>query len=70
MNNLDDKELISLLKKGTHDAFNKIFIRYYSKVYFFILGFIKDEDDAKDLAQDIFVKLWDNRKNLESKYSN
>lgn len=65
MNNLDDKELISLLKKGTHDAFNKIFIRYYSKVYFFILGFIKDEDDAKDLAQDIFAKLWDNRKNLE-----
>lgn len=67
MKKLEDNELILLLSNNKKTAFNEIFKRYYSKVYFFILGFVKDEDDAKDLAQDIFVKLWENRENIEIK---
>lgn len=36
-------------------------MRYYPKVRYFVLGLVKSEEDAEDLAQDIFAKLWTNR---------
>lgn len=53
-----EKMLIKLLAEGNHDAFQCVFNTYYTKVFRFIAGLIKSEDDAKDLTQDVFVKLW------------
>ncbi len=49
------------LSKGNHEAYRKLFMRYYPKVRYFILGLVKSEEEADDLAQDVFVKLWTNR---------
>jgi len=58
------KEYMEQIAKGDIDAFDKIFILYNSSVKNFIYGLIKNDDDAQDLAQDIFYKLWINRKKL------
>ena len=39
------------------------------KVFRFALRFLNDYDDAQDIAQDVFEKLWAKRKSLE-KYDN
>lgn len=40
--------------------FEKLFRTHFSKVKFFIFMLLKSEADAEDLAQDVFVKLWNN----------
>lgn len=39
--------------------FKKFFIENYPKVKAFAWKILKSEDDAEDIAQDIFVRLWD-----------
>lgn len=38
--------------------FEETFRVYYPRLRMFILKLIKNEEDAEDLAQDIFVKVW------------
>lgn len=60
----DEKELVNALAEGNHEAFRKLFVRYYPKVRYFILSLLKSEAEAEDLAQDVFVKLWTNREHF------
>ena len=49
---------------GSHifrDAFRKLFRMYYPKVRVFIQGFVKNKEDANDLAQMVFIRLWEKR---------
>ncbi|HAR38381.1 MAG: RNA polymerase sigma-70 factor [Bacteroidetes bacterium GWD2_45_23] len=39
--------------------FEEIFIQYFSKVRSFAAILLKSEQEAEDVAQDIFVKLWE-----------
>lgn len=59
-----DVDYIKRLALGDRSAFDALFLLYYPKVKVFIIGFVKDQDDASDLAQDVFVKIWNNRSNL------
>lgn len=65
-----DKDLeakcLEALGNGDHDAFNMLFMSYHSLVKRFLLGFIKEEDEVLDIAQDIFVKVWTHRKSAAS----
>ncbi|MDR2118400.1 MAG: RNA polymerase sigma-70 factor [Tannerellaceae bacterium] len=55
---------IKKLENGDHEAFNVLFTRYYPIVKSFLTGFIKNEDLASDMAQDIFFKVWINRESV------
>lgn len=47
--------------------FEQFFIITFPKVKAFAWKILKSEEDAEDVAQDIFVKLWDNPEIWESK---
>lgn len=60
-------EISSTLMKivaGDAKAFRSFFDRYYPQVFGFALRLLKDEDDAEDVAQGIFIKLWIQRATL------
>lgn len=60
-----DAELVILLKKGSHQAFTEIFDRYYIPLYHFARGRLShSNEEAKDLIQDIFTKLWNERETI------
>ncbi len=59
-----EKAKVEALRNGNHKAFEEIFITYFQRVKLFISGIIKSEVDAEELAQDVFVKLWTNRKTI------
>ncbi|WP_159523685.1 RNA polymerase sigma-70 factor [Sunxiuqinia indica] len=65
---IEDKFLIRQLNKGDIDAFNKLFDLYSSKLYHFSLGYLKSREDSEELVQDIFCKLWDNRKLIKENH--
>lgn len=49
------------LEKGDRNAFDVIFLHYYPRVKLYLFSFLKDEEIAKDLSQEIFIKIWINR---------
>lgn len=62
----EDRELEYLIKLGQGDckSFDALFILYHPRVKNFLLGFIKDEEEACDMAQDLFFKVWINRESI------
>lgn len=63
-----DKELIRKLKKGDIEAFNRIFYAYSSKLYHFAYGYLKSKEDAEEMVQEIFSKIWDKRTDIKEEY--
>ncbi|MDR3262203.1 MAG: RNA polymerase sigma-70 factor [Tannerella sp.] len=52
------------LGDSDHNAFDILFTEYYPKVRSFLFGFIKDQEIASDLTQDVFFKVWVNRESI------
>lgn len=48
-------------REGDRRAFEYYFKEYYNSIVGFAIQFIGDKDKAGSIAQDAFVKLWENR---------
>jgi RNA polymerase sigma-70 factor (ECF subfamily) len=59
MTNSNDLELVELFQKGNEASFNELVGRYQEKVYWIAHRFVNDHDQADDITQDIFVKVYD-----------
>lgn len=49
------------LDNGDKCSFERIFHKYYASLCFFANKFVRDQDVAKDLVQDVFVRLYETR---------
>lgn len=45
--------------------FLEIYRAFYGKVFTFVLSLVRSKANAQDITQNIFMKLWENRKKLE-----
>ena len=59
-----DKLISSALAHDDRAVFDRLFEMLYPKVKYFVLGMCHDEDEAENLTQDIFLKLWTKRERL------
>ena len=64
MNTDYEKILTEKISMGEEGAFRTLFNIYYPKVLAFITCIVKEQSDAEDIAQDIFVKIWERREML------
>lgn len=66
-----DHELVNLLKQGNKDAFTEVFARYNRLLFVHAHKLLNDKEEARDLVQEIFVLIWENREslNLKSNFS-
>jgi RNA polymerase sigma-70 factor (ECF subfamily) len=56
-----DNELLELFRNGnSHHAFNLIVKKYQQRVYSHVRHMVIDHDDANDLTQNTFIKVWNN----------
>ena len=53
-----DNELIKDFQLGSEEAFNELVSRYLSKTYGFFRKFTDSNEEAEDLAQNIFIKMY------------
>jgi RNA polymerase sigma-70 factor (family 1) len=60
----NEEQLLSNLAAGDQQAFDAIYWHYSPALYRNIIRLIKSEDLANELLQDIFIKLWERRKQL------
>lgn len=44
--------------------FDKVYEQYFDKIYYKILGSVKNPEDAEDIAQEVFMSVYKNLKNF------
>lgn len=52
-------------RKGDERAFEFYFKEYYNRIVGFCMQYVADEDKARSIAQEAFIKLWMNRKKVQ-----
>ena len=57
---VDDRQLVETIRRGDHDAFEQLVRRKTTKVYSLCYRIIGNGEDAKDISQLVFIKLWEN----------
>ena len=60
-----EKDLISRLKSGDMAAFQKIYDSFCKPLYRFTFSYMKDSFDAEEIVQDVFLKLWEKRDEVD-----
>lgn len=63
----NDIELINECLKGNNESLGVLVKRYLKPIYGFVLRNVRNERDAEDLTQEIFVKAWRNLKQFDQK---
>ena len=64
----DDRFLLLELQEGKRTAFNILYNKYWEQAYSNAYKRLKDEDQSKDIVQEIFVSIWVNRHNPISNF--
>ena len=64
MKQVEDEEILAKFseEKTRNEAFNLLISKYQEKIYWHVRRLVIDHDDADDLVQEVFIKVW---KNLE-----
>ncbi|GAJ09662.1 unnamed protein product, partial [marine sediment metagenome] len=54
---------------GDIASFDKLFTKYSEKLYLFAVGYLKKQEDAEGLVQEVFIKVWEKRLELREDLS-
>jgi len=63
--NIQDIARLKAIKKGNIYEYELLFREYYGSLLSYAKSVIKSEADAEEIIQDIFFKLWENRRSLD-----
>jgi RNA polymerase sigma-70 factor (ECF subfamily) len=66
---LDDRQLVEQIRQGDDRAFEMLVRRKTSKVYGLCYRVIGNSEDAKDISQLVFLKLWENLEKYDATYA-
>ena len=61
-----EKELAEGVKGSRADAFDELYRTYSIRLYRFALSILKSGDDAEEVVQNTFFKIWDQRDKIQS----
>ncbi len=60
-----NKELLLLIREDNEVAFYQLYERYSRRLYGFVLRYIKQEADAEEIVQEVFIKIWETRDKID-----
>ena len=56
-----DVDLVTRLTQNDEAAFSELYIRYKDKLFYFCSYLLKSNEEANDIVQDIFIRIWESR---------
>ncbi len=62
-------EDLELLRQGCTQALRRLFDAYYPSLVSVVYTYVDDVDTSKDIAQEVFVELWQRRQSLQIQQS-
>ncbi len=63
----EETEMISRCQQGDQQALKEIFDRYQKKVYRIAYGVVRQREEALDIVQEVFIKLFNSIKNFKGR---
>lgn len=63
--NLNEKELVGLVKKGDAEAFHLVMEKYHPIIKYVCNKFRIQEQDFEDIKQEASLKIWEKREDLD-----
>jgi len=66
---ISEIDLVLALKLGDIRAFGELFDRYGKRLYHFSMGYLKSSQNAEEIVQDVFLKIWSTREELSTQKS-
>ncbi|MFD1772255.1 RNA polymerase sigma factor [Sphingobacterium suaedae] len=57
--------IVELRKATANKSLNQLFEHYWQPLFQFSYNILKDDDDAKDAVQDVFITLWNRRFDID-----
>ena len=62
---LQERDLLMALRQGDERAFEKIYQLYSLRLFGKLMNLVKSEAQAKDILQEVFLKLWEHRQSID-----
>lgn len=59
-----DQQLLDLICEGDRKAFDQIYLRYWKKLLLYSGKIVRDDEEAQDIVQEVFVSFWKRRDEL------
>ncbi|NCD69583.1 RNA polymerase sigma-70 factor [Mucilaginibacter sp. R11] len=54
------------MKQGNEQAFEKVFKQYFKGLHAYAYTFMKDDDQAEEIVQNVFCRIWEKRSQLKT----
>ena len=64
-----NKDLLLLIQKDDNIAFYNLYERYCKRLHGFVFRYIKQKEDAEEIVQEVFVKIWESRNKIDANSS-
>jgi RNA polymerase sigma-70 factor (family 1) len=61
-----DSTVISLLKQGGEKAFEWLFKAHFKSLHAYAYTFLKDDEMAEEIVQNVFCRIWEKREQLKT----
>src|SRR5690554_5236620 len=67
-----EKLFLKVAVQDDEQAFRELFLEFYPALCVFAMRYVKQEETARDIVQDVFFKIWKNRKsiNIDTSFRN
>lgn len=65
----NEKELLLELTRGSEEAFASIYKFYSQRLYHKVIRILKSESNTREVLQDVFLKIWNNRAHIDPEKS-
>ena len=69
MKAISEEDLVRRLREGDEAIFKSVFDQYYRPLTVFTLKYVPDVEEAKEIVQDFFVRLWLRRAEVNIRFS-
>jgi RNA polymerase sigma-70 factor (ECF subfamily) len=66
---IQEKFIVELLRQGCEHAFNSLFRAYSKRLYRFSIGYLRSGEEAKEIVQETFTKIWEIRSTIDPECS-
>ena len=64
MNSSEAKDLFKQFKSNDKNAITRLYNAYSRRLYNFAFAYLKTEEDAMDVVQEVFISIWNKRDTL------
>lgn len=61
---MNDNRLLERIKSGNASYYEEVFRKYYQSLCLFALKYVKDPDEAEEIVQEMFVRIWQKKESL------